>query len=1364
MGWFSSYAYRKELTVLSSDVPSDQTDFPIWVKLSSSNFNFNKAKADGSDIAFTAEDGVTPLSFERDFFGYPFSSDLTAEGTLSASSVAGAGFEADKAGDNNSTTQWSSTNTALPHWLRIDFGEGNEKAVIQYSIQARSSFIGRSPNTWQLQGSNNGSDWSVLDSQSGIVFSASERKFFSFSNTTNYRYYRLNCTANNGDASWIQISEWELMSQGEQVGSFWVKIPALSSSVDTKVYMYYGLPSADDLSEREIWDSDYKAVWHLAEVGAGASNEFVDSTGNEHHGVMQGQIVPGTSVNGRSQRSAGGTSNFIQVADHDDFYLSSGSNWTIEWKMRWVDSVVNGTIMGQSNGSSGSDPKFLLNYGTLGAGSFHALWGSGAATVSFIWSPSANTDYHCVIKRESNTYKFFVNNVQVGGDKTSATNGSNSSAAFALFKDTQNFASFTGILDEVRITKGAARSDDYIELIYESERDSLLSFGAEEEAFFGTLQWGTVKAFQEAVSLDWRVAEEAELFPALEWNLQPGQKFIPNLVHYPLYFPEPEVVSSIVPLVFTGCIAGASIYLRNTGTDGVTTIEFYAGGVLRETREIPADETEYTRLYHFYMNYLVEPGDNIEIKVTTVAEEAVDLKIDLYQMTFPFELEEMFHGNIQDGVQFSGIDKNYFFASADSWFIEFNQPVQAVDTLTIIDTNGVATFVEDSVIETGFFYNNRVKFDPFLDAPVDHIQIRVKDYHDTFYTFNIYPIVTAFMANYPDFISETLASSEIGDTDLTTGKTASATAGVAGDAIDDVEGTSSGEYWTSGDIGFPVQWAVDLGAGNAKLVRKLRVKPYSNAFGVAFKDFQVWGSNTASPVLSTDADWSLIFTGTAEANSDWQEFEFSNDTAYRHYRITIESNYRSDGTAAIQELELLEGIDTYSSSPSVDLYIGATQYRLSFDNGSTFEDWVEVPDTHKILLDFEDRAAETYDMVIEYLYGDKVLSDSFEVFYAPDELQAGISFIGSAARITYSDVVPLNRVEVYYDEVLVHTVSPTIVSSDAGIDTDDTAGEIILDPITVYFENQKFEFDGTPYAVQPDINNNYVQYRVYFGFNMDSKLFEFRETQYVNTPSVFVLEDAGNFLVLWAVDYTITILDQLYTTYSISFGSTFSNFVPTDIPVELQKNRDISISVYDIAGRYVTAELPYVKTKLNIWRTVTVSSRPLSSSYQDDGSYLAVIDNITNAASPYWSTQPVGTLPQWVRYDFGNGNPKTAVEYTVRIRNVDANSKPTAWKLQGSNNGTAWTDLDTVSGETWANDGPKTYTIDASEAYTSYRLLITATSGGVYVSLREWELRLTPSGADILDPDATQEILPGELHGFNALDYTVDSEDWEDPI
>ncbi|MFX1431593.1 MAG: DUF2341 domain-containing protein, partial [Promethearchaeota archaeon] len=68
----------------------------------------------------------------------------------------------------------------------------------------------------------------------------------------------------------------------------WVRIPILSTSLDTIIYMYYGNSTMGSRENPEgVWDNNYKGVWHLSELSGGIDS-IKDSTLNRNNGTDYG--------------------------------------------------------------------------------------------------------------------------------------------------------------------------------------------------------------------------------------------------------------------------------------------------------------------------------------------------------------------------------------------------------------------------------------------------------------------------------------------------------------------------------------------------------------------------------------------------------------------------------------------------------------------------------------------------------------------------------------------------------------------------------------------------------------------------------------------------------------------------------------------------------------------------------------------------------------------------------------------------------------------------------------------------------------------------------------------------------------------
>ena len=129
-------------------------------------------------------------------------------GEASASSEASGRF-AWHAFDQDTSTFWAQSGTG-DCWVKYQFETA--KTIAKYTMTARPSNPQYSPKNWTFQGSNNDSDWTTLDTATDETgWTASEKREFTFSNSTSYTYYRIYITAPVD--SFSSIAELEMMEE-----------------------------------------------------------------------------------------------------------------------------------------------------------------------------------------------------------------------------------------------------------------------------------------------------------------------------------------------------------------------------------------------------------------------------------------------------------------------------------------------------------------------------------------------------------------------------------------------------------------------------------------------------------------------------------------------------------------------------------------------------------------------------------------------------------------------------------------------------------------------------------------------------------------------------------------------------------------------------------------------------------------------------------------------------------------------------------------------------------------------------------------------------------------------------------------------
>lgn len=149
---------------------------------------------------WTADGNIVPVMTSNSQSGY----------IASASSELSGGDAAYKAFNHSAGDQWHSTGTgANGQWLKIQLPSA--WTVKSYSLTQYSGLTPWMVTGWQMQGSNNGTDWTTLDTRSSITWAddanGATQYFDCSSNTTAYLYYRILVSTSEG-STYVAIGDW----------------------------------------------------------------------------------------------------------------------------------------------------------------------------------------------------------------------------------------------------------------------------------------------------------------------------------------------------------------------------------------------------------------------------------------------------------------------------------------------------------------------------------------------------------------------------------------------------------------------------------------------------------------------------------------------------------------------------------------------------------------------------------------------------------------------------------------------------------------------------------------------------------------------------------------------------------------------------------------------------------------------------------------------------------------------------------------------------------------------------------------------------------------------------------------------------
>ncbi len=119
----------------------------------------------------------------------------TALCTISSSSSYDATDGPWRAADGQAGTHWSVGRSLTTGWWRCCFNAPVN--AVSYALTARSPYGDSGPKDWTLRGSNDGVNWAVLDTQTGVAWSNGQRRQFNLAQPASFACWEINITASS---------------------------------------------------------------------------------------------------------------------------------------------------------------------------------------------------------------------------------------------------------------------------------------------------------------------------------------------------------------------------------------------------------------------------------------------------------------------------------------------------------------------------------------------------------------------------------------------------------------------------------------------------------------------------------------------------------------------------------------------------------------------------------------------------------------------------------------------------------------------------------------------------------------------------------------------------------------------------------------------------------------------------------------------------------------------------------------------------------------------------------------------------------------------------------------------------------------
>ena len=231
-------------------------------------------------------------------------------------------------------------------------------------------------------------------------------------------------------------------------GELYFKAPAISSSVNTVFYLYYGNAGASEVNSSDVWSSDYLLVAHCASTSDSAN----------------GYVATNSNVGSDTTPNGGPAWSYVRASPSTSQWNNpdGGASWTITSWMKVPTGSVDYTLFGINDGYPG--------FRERGSNSYRVIQPGGTSTALFLTNIRADSGWHRISVAFDTTGNTYL--VTADGTSSEAITLNDSGAAlvdlplqssivFGTSMDLNATRAFTGSLGGIRVSN-VARSGAWL--------------------------------------------------------------------------------------------------------------------------------------------------------------------------------------------------------------------------------------------------------------------------------------------------------------------------------------------------------------------------------------------------------------------------------------------------------------------------------------------------------------------------------------------------------------------------------------------------------------------------------------------------------------------------------------------------------------------------------------------------------------------------------------------------------------------------------------------------------------------------------------------------------------------------------------
>jgi len=220
-----------------------------------------------------------------------------------------------------------------------------------------------------------------------------------------------------------------------------------------------------------VWDSDFNAVYHMAQDPSGGVGCILDSTSNNNHGTPNGNMTSGDLVDGLVGKAIDfdGSDDYIALPDNG-YFIPQQMTLEVTAKVRTSSDYAR--LFDRYKATDSPRNGYALHFPTTGvAAEFCDSSGQLAGSDGSVFK---NTEifYNFVGRYDSNYIKLFVDGVEKGSSTVSG-DISHVVTQEPRIGDGVSDPNLNGVIEEVRLSK-TPRSDSWIKATSYSLKNNLV--------------------------------------------------------------------------------------------------------------------------------------------------------------------------------------------------------------------------------------------------------------------------------------------------------------------------------------------------------------------------------------------------------------------------------------------------------------------------------------------------------------------------------------------------------------------------------------------------------------------------------------------------------------------------------------------------------------------------------------------------------------------------------------------------------------------------------------------------------------------------------------------------------------------------